>query len=208
MTSVPSAVERLFRRSREEVILASRSARRAMLLDMLGVAHRVIPPRDDPPAEHPVDDPVKYAVNHAVEKARSVAETMETAAVVLGADTIVIVDGDVLEKPADEEEAAKYLRRLSGRDHTVITGLALHRTPDGHEVTGHESSRVWFVPLDERTIELYIETREPMDKAGAYGIQGVGALIVERVEGCYFNVVGLPLARLRRMIQELEEADL
>lgn len=204
MTSEPSPVEKILRKGREDLILASRSARRSMLLNMLGVDFRIVSPKDDPPAQRPVNDPVAYAVDHALAKVRSVAEGVDVPAVVLGADTIVLAGGDVLEKPADAAEAKRHLRRLSGREHTVITGLALHRTTDRREVTGYESSDVRFVPLDEPTIDLYVRTREPMDKAGAYGIQGVGALIVERVEGCYFNVVGLPLARLRRMFSELE----
>lgn len=178
-----------------------------MLLDMLGVAYRVVPPAEDAPAEEPVGDPVAYAVGHAVSKARSVCEAADGDAVVLGADTIVVVDDDVLEKPDGEETARRYLRLLSGREHTVITGMALVRRRDRRTVTGHEATRVRFAPLDEPTLDLYLATGEPLDKAGAYGIQGHGALIVERVEGCYFNVVGLPLARLRRLFQELDRGE-
>ncbi|MBU1702757.1 MAG: septum formation protein Maf [Candidatus Eisenbacteria bacterium] len=198
--------EEILRRGSEDLILASRSARRKMLLEMLGVSFRIVPPPEDPPAAERVSDPERYAVTQALQKCRAVAlnQPEDSPVVILGADTIVILGEDVLEKPKDEDEAFRYLKQLAGREHTVITGLALHRRGDGREVTGYEASRVRMAALDDGTIRRYIRTGEPMDKAGAYGIQGIGALIIEAVSGCYFNVVGLPLARLRRLFEELE----
>jgi septum formation protein len=200
------AVERLLRAGREPLVLASRSARRRDLLRMLGVDFRVVEPPEDPPAREPVEDPAAYAEAHALAKARAVARSLEASeAVVLGADTVVLLEGRLLEKPRDAEEAKAHLRRLAGREHTVVTGLALVRVPDGREVTGHETSRVRMGSMDEATLGLYVSTGEPLDKAGAYGIQGVGALLVQEIHGCYFNVVGLPLFRLRHLFRILEE---
>jgi len=125
---------------------------------------------------------------------------------VLGADTVVVLDGDILEKPADEAEAERLLGRLSGREHTVITALALCGGRAGDGLAAHESTRVWFLDHDPDALARYVATGEPMDKAGAYGIQGLGALLVERIEGCYFNVMGLPLARLGAMLRSLPAA--
>lgn len=148
------------------------------------------------------ESPDAYVERLAREKAAAVAS--EGAYAVLGADTIV-QDGEVtLEKPIDREHARELLLRLSGRWHEVYTGICLRRTAGGRTVTGHERSRVLFSRLDTMTIDLYLETGEHEDKAGAYGIQGFGALLVERIEGCYFNVMGLPLARLRRLVAEME----
>jgi septum formation protein len=198
--------ERILRSGREELILASRSERRSLLLTMLGVSFRQLSPPEDRPSDPPIPAPPEYAMERASAKAQAVAEGLvpPRPAAVLGADTIVILDGEILEKPRDPGEARAHLQRLSGREHTVVTGLALQRTTDGRRVRGYEQSRVRMAALDEATIDLYVRTGEPMDKAGAYGIQGIGALIVESVEGCYFNVVGLPLARLRRLFRELE----
>ena len=118
----------------------------------------------------------------------------------VAADTVVFLDGDILEKPADEGEARAMLRRLSGDWHTVYTGVAvLH---NGRETSAFEESRVHFRPLDEEEIARYIRSGEPMDKAGAYGAQGLGALFVSRIEGDFFNVMGLPLCRLGQMLKE------
>jgi septum formation protein len=121
--------------------------------------------------------------------------------VVVGSDTIVVVDGDVLGKPRDRDEAAAMLRRLSGRAHVVMTGVAVAWA--GRVASAVEEVGVTFRALGDREIERYIETGEPMDKAGAYGIQGYGATIVDRVDGDYFAVMGLPLNRLVRLCREL-----
>ena len=119
----------------------------------------------------------------------------------IGSDTIVVVDGDVLGKPRDEDDAARMLRRLSGRSHVVITAVAA--TWAGRMLSDVEEVTVTFRALSEEDIAAYIATREPMDKAGAYGIQGYGATVVERVDGDYFAVMGLPLNRLTRLLESL-----
>jgi septum formation protein len=121
---------------------------------------------------------------------------------VLGADTVVVIDGLALGKPAGEETARAMLERLSGREHEVMTGVAVLRETDGAAFSGMERTRVRFARLSAGDVEILVASGEPLDKAGAYAIQGLGALVVERIEGDYYNVVGLPLARLRRVMEE------
>ena len=124
-------------------------------------------------------------------------------ALVMGADTEVVIDGEVLGKPESDEDARRMLRRLAGRTHEVITGVALIRLPDGEKRVEHEVTRVTFAPLSDAEIGAYVASEEHRDKAGGYAIQGRGGTFVTRVEGCYFNVVGLPLARVWRMMREM-----
>jgi septum formation protein len=141
------------------------------------------------------EEPGVHAERLAREKAAAVATR---GAVTIGSDTVVVLDGEVLGKPWDEESARVMLRRLSGRSHSVFTGVAVEW--DGRIVSGVEAVEVRFRTLSDHDIESYIATREPMDKAGAYGIQGFGATIVESVEGDYFAVMGLALNRLVRLL--------
>jgi septum formation protein len=185
----------------EELVLASRSPRRAELLRLVGARFRVEEPGEEPePGERAPEDAVVWL---ARQKAAAVARN-HPHEWVLAADTLVFQDGELLGKPRDEAEAHGMLRRLSGTWHAVYTGLSLCR--DGRSFDAWERSGVCFVELTDRDITRYIATGEPMDKAGAYGIQGFGALWVERVEGCYFNVMGLPLARLARLFREATDA--
>jgi len=183
--------------------LASRSPRRARLLEMLGVRFDVEQPDEDGGAWSPGGDPAQYAVRQAEIKALSVARRVKSG-IVLGADTVVYLDGQVLEKPAGSEQARAYLAHLAGRQHEVYTGLCLACGGGQTRLGGVECSRVGMSPLDEETIRAYVATGEPLDKAGAYGIQGVGGMLVASIEGCYFNVMGLPLARLRALMHEFE----
>ena len=128
---------------------------------------------------------------------------MSPPAIVIAADTVVVMNGEVLGKPASAEDAAQMLRRLGGRSHQVLTGLAVLRILGGAARVEVETTQVTFAPLTETEIEAYVVSGEPLDKAGAYAIQGRGGRFVARVEGCYFNVVGLPLARLYRMLSEM-----
>lgn len=194
--------ERLLGLKRGPLHLASRSPRRARLLEMLGVRFDVTFPDEDNGEWHQGEDPSGYAIRQAQEKALSVARRTDKG-VVLGADTVVYLDNEVLEKPANHEEALAYLRRLSGREHEVFTGLCLAKAGGEPRVSGVECTRVSMSTLDEETIRAYVETGEPLDKAGAYGIQGIGGMLVAAVSGCYFNVMGLPLARLRALVREL-----
>lgn len=180
-----------------KVILASQSPRRRELLSLIGIAHEVRPANID---ETYLDGEVP--ARHAERLARTKAETIAVSdAVTIGSDTIVVIDGDVLGKPGDEDVAAHMLRRLSGRSHIVITGVAVRW--NGRTVSAIEQVVVTFRALTDADIRSYIATGEPMDKAGAYGIQGFGATIVERVDGDYFAVMGLPLNRLTRLLAEL-----
>jgi len=174
------------------VILASASPRRRDLLTLIGIAHEV-QPADIDESLRPGELPAAHAERLARGKAHTIAER-EPDAVIIAADTIVVVDGDVLGKPSDETDARAMLRRLSGRTHTVLTAIAVARGAQTESAV--ESVDVTFRELTEEDITAYIATGEPMDKAGAYGIQGYGATIVERVNGDYFSVMGLGLRRL------------
>ncbi len=151
----------------------------------------------------PNEPSLEYAKRLARDKARAIFDRHPDN-VVLGADTIVVVDEHLLEKPRDGEDAARMLRLLSGRLHQVITGVCL--VAQGFEQTEAEITEVRFSPLAESEITAYIATGEPMDKAGAYAIQGIASRWVERIDGCYFNVVGLPVPRMYRMMCALEAA--
>jgi septum formation protein len=182
---------------RPRVILASQSPRRRDLLSLIHVPHDVRPADID---ETYFDDEQPRA--HALRLARGKAEAIQEAgAVVVGSDTIVVVDGDVLGKPRDDAEAARMLRRLSGRSHLVITAVAV--SWNGKLEADAEEVGVTFHDLSDAQIAQYIATREPMDKAGAYGIQGYGATIVRAVDGDYFAVMGLPLQLLVRLLDKV-----
>ena len=185
--------------STPRVILASQSPRRRELLNLVGIAHEVRPADIDETyfaGERPWD----HAERLAREKAAVIAR-QEPDAVVIGSDTIVVVDGDVLGKPSDAAEARHMLRRLAARSHVVMTAVAV--TWRGETRSGVEQVGVDFHPLSDAEIDAYVATREPMDKAGAYGIQGYGAAIVARVDGDYFAVMGLPVQRVVRMLRDL-----
>lgn len=181
-------------------MLASGSPRRRALLHQLGLAFSVQPGT----AEEVWPDgssPAEAVEALALQKAASVAEAHPDA-LTLGADTVVVLGGKVLGKPSDPREAAAMLRRLSGATHTVFTGLALLHPASRRRVTTHETTEVTFAPLDAGEIAAYVASGAPMDKAGAYGIQDdLGALFVRRIEGDYYNVVGLPLHRLYRTLR-------
>jgi len=189
------------------LVLASRSPRRAELLKVAGIPFEVILAGDVEAelASKLVAEkthPVRYAELLAAAKAKDVAKS-HPGHLVLGADTVVVLDGDILEKPVDEADAVRLLKRLSGRKHTVVSAVALHGGPAGFGLAAHEQTEVEFLPLTEEAIVKYVGTGEPMDKAGAYGIQGYGALMVKGVQGCYFNVMGLPLARLGALLRQV-----
>jgi septum formation protein len=181
------------------VILASQSPRRRELLALVGIAHEVRP-ADIDETYLAGEQPPAHAERLARGKCAVIAGR-EPDALVIGSDTIVVVDGDVLGKPIDEADAARMLRRLSGRSHVVVTAVAVAWR--GETRSAVEEVNVTFHSLDDGDIEAYIATREPMDKAGAYGIQGYGATIVARVDGDYFAVMGLPLQLLVRVMREL-----
>lgn len=184
-----------------KLVLASASPRRKELLEMLGLRDfAVVPARGEEKTEAGLS-PAETVCALSLQKAREVAEGLDPETLVLAADTVVAVDERILGKPADEKEAFAMLSLLSGREHEVFTGLCLLR--GGVWETAYERTAVRFRPLSQREILAYIATGEPMDKAGAYGAQGVGALFVEGVSGDFFNVVGLPLCRLSKMLEKM-----
>ena len=181
------------------VILASASPRRRELLAMIGITHEVCPAEIDE-SYFPGEPPIAHAERLAREKGAAVAACYLDS-VIIAADTIVVIDGQVLGKPRDREEAARMLRQLSGRTHTVLTAVAAAR--GGRMESGVETVSVTFRALSDEDIASYVATGEPMDKAGSYGIQGYGATIVERIDGDYFAVMGLALGRMVRLLERV-----
>ena len=179
------------------IVLASQSPRRAELIARLGLDFDV-QPADIDESYRPGETPPAHAERLAREKAETIART-HPHALVVGSDTIVVIDGDVLGKPKSREHAVEMLMRLSGRDHEVCTGVAV--AMDGRVESGLERVRVRFRRLDRRACDEYVATGEPMDKAGAYGIQGFGSAIVESIDGDYFAVMGLPVVRMLGLIE-------
>ena len=180
------------------LVLASRSPRRQEILQRAGIPFLVRPAEVDEAVL-----PGEPAPDHVRRLARAKADAVPagTHEVVLGADTVVVVGNEILGKPEDAADAARMLRLLSGREHAVLTGICL-RAAD-RWIEDFEFTRVRFVDLAPRDISDYISSGEPMDKAGAYAIQGLASKFIDRIEGCYFNVVGLPVARLYRHLREL-----
>lgn len=197
-----------FVRQEFKLILASASPRRAEILRNARFDFAVVPAHIDE-SRRPNEPPADYVRRLAEEKARTVARQLANDAAndstfIIGADTVVVIDTDILGKPSSAANAREMLRRLSGNPHVVYTGLAvLQRNGAAH--TAVEKTRVTFEPLSEKEIEDYIVTGEPVDKAGAYAIQGRGGKFISRIEGCYFNVMGLPLACLYAMLRDLNE---
>ena len=169
---------------------------------LVKIPHTVVQPQLD--GENSAErDPVRHVLDLSFRKASSVLDRFSEG-YVLGADTVVVLDREILGKPQDAAEARAMLRRLAGRRHEVYTGLTLIDAATRKQVQGYERSIVKIRSLKPSEIDAYVESGEPLDKAGSYGIQGFGAAIVERIEGCYFNVVGLPIVRLLALITELD----
>jgi septum formation protein len=189
--------------SHRKLILASRSPRRLQLLKQIGLSPTVMPCDIEEVFDHS-RTPEDNASSLALRKAMVVAGKIPDG-IILGADTIVIVDGEMLGKPDSHADAVRMLSLLSGRTHTVVTGFALVDRPSGRHMTGSERTEVTFRPLPEREIEDYVAGGSPLDKAGAYGIQDdYGAVFVTRIEGCFYNVVGLPLSRIHTALREFQ----
>jgi septum formation protein len=180
------------------LILASNSPRRRELMRQIGLDFRV-DPADVDESVFPGESPEGYAVRVALDKAHAAAARAGTG-IVIAADTIVVLDDEILGKPADPGDAERMLKLLSGNVHRVITGLAVMDAATGKVLTRTSITRVWFRSLAPHEIISYIATGEPLDKAGAYGIQERGALLVDKIDGCYFNVVGLPLSLLGELL--------
>jgi septum formation protein len=184
-------------------LLASSSPRRRELLRHAGFDFEVCP-------SHIVEEiqrgeqPEEFARRAAREKALHVAASSPPGSFVLGADTVVVIEGEVLGKPSDPQDAARMLRLLSGRTHQVHTGICLVRAPDEIEALKHETTLVTFRELDEEEIRSYVESGEPLGKAGAYAVQGLASKFVTRISGCYSNVVGLPVALVYEILKKAE----
>ena len=184
----------------EPLVLASASPRRAEILRAVGWPFEASP-ADVDESRGEGEEAVAYVRRLAREKAEAVART-RLFGLVLGADTVVVLEGEVLGKPRDADDARRMLRALGGRRHEVLTGVALVRAESGRCVVGHEQTRVRFGELSEEEIDEYVGTGEPADKAGAYAIQGRAALFIEGIEGDFWNVVGLPVRLLYRLARE------
>lgn len=180
----------------EKIILASSSPRRKELLDQAGIPFTVMPSSVDESSVKLSGTPEMMAEQLAHTKAIDIAGRVTSGGIVLGADTIVVCDDEVFGKPVDDDDAFRMLKKLNGREHFVITGISVIIAANGYEKRAHEKTKVMFAALNDREILSYIRTGEPQGKAGAYAVQGKGALLVKGIEGCYSNVVGLPLRKL------------
>ena len=180
------------------LVLASRSPRRSEILQQAGIPF-VIRPADVDETPRTDEQPREYVTRLARDKAMAVSAG--PAEIVLGADTIVVIGGRMMGKPRDPADAVRMLETLSGRQHDVITGICLRTA--ARVIEDCSATSVWFAALSRPEIEEYVAGGEPMDKAGAYGIQGLASRFVERIEGCYFNVMGLPVALVYRRLREL-----
>lgn len=183
-------------------VLASKSPRRVELLKLVGLEFTVQPSDIDENLPENLS-PEDLVMQLATLKASHIASTTKDSEVyIIGADTIVVHKGDILGKPIDEDDAVSMLKKLSGDSHDVYTGYTVVRMSDAFMCTQFEKTTVHFKPLTEEEILRYVKTGEPMDKAGAYGIQQKGSLIVDRIDGDYFNVVGLPVCALAQMLRK------
>lgn len=180
---------------KDMLVLASKSPRRAEILTQSGLAF-IVRAADVPETRRGSEDPGEFVRRLAREKAEVVER--RDGEVILGADTIVLVDGEILGKPRDAGDAARMLRLLSGRAHQVLTGICLRTA--ARDIVDCAVTEVVFCPLREAEISAYVQSGEPLDKAGAYAIQGLASKFVERIAGCYFNVVGLPVSLVYRYL--------
>lgn len=184
---------------KRKVVLASQSPRRIELLRSVGLKFEIFPAKIEEKIR-PGMLPVEYARHNASEKAQWVSKRV-TADLVISADTVVTVGNQIFEKPVDRQHASEMLKQLSGGLHQVITGICL--LWDERVVIDHEITDVQFYPLTDSELEMYLLSDEPFDKAGAYGIQGFASLFIKKIEGCYFNVVGFPLARFYQDLKKI-----
>lgn len=195
-----------FNNNHQEIILASASPRRRRLLTEIGMEFEVDPSSVDE-SNIPYSSMREFAMKAAYAKAGEVAER-HSDALVTGADTIVCLDEHLLGKPHEPAEARRMLSKLKGKSHSVITGVAVIETATGNASLDAEETRVFFKDYSEKVMEDYIRTGEPLDKAGAYGIQGHGGVLVKKIEGDYFNVVGLPLELLLNLMANFKDVEI
>ena len=188
----------------KRIILASGSPRRTAFLDMIGIKHEIIVSGIDEDAAGKGNTPQDVVVNIALAKAKAAAELVDTG-VIIGADTTVFCEGKYYGKPDDKEHAKTLLKELQGKNHTVYTGCAvIDKNGDKEEITSFcEEADVFISKITDDEICGYVETGEPLDKAGAYAIQGIGSVFVEKINGDFYTVAGLPLARLYKVLKEM-----
>ena len=187
-----------------KIILASASPRRRELLEQIGVLFEVCPSKEDELITG--NDPGATVEELSRRKCREVFSGIGEDVIVIGADTVVALDGKILGKPKSQADAAHMLSLLRGRTHQVFTGVTVMSRENGRteSVTFHETTQVSFYPMSDKEIQEYVKSGEPMDKAGAYGIQGRFAAFIDRIEGDYYNVVGLPVSRVYRTLKEMK----
>lgn len=190
-----------------KLVLASASPRRQELITLLGLPVQILPSRvdeDTPDYWTPTEIVEGLSIRKALAVKSEMTETSEGHLIIVGSDTIVVLNGNVMGKPRDAEEAEQMLHQLSGQVHKVYTGITCIRVSDAKTVTSHRITKVRMRQLTEGQISRYVATGEPMDKAGAYGIQELGSVLVDSIEGCYFNVVGLPLSLLSVLLEQFD----
>lgn len=185
----------------KKLILASASPRRSDLLRLLGLSFDVVPSHVSEAMDRSIP-PADYVQEISGRKARAVAARFKRE-IVIGADTVVVLDGDILEKPAGEDDAIRMLSRLSGKTHRVFTGLTLIDSGTGRSLRDVAMTDVAMRPLTPAEIQLYVQSGEPMDKAGAYAVQGRAAAFVQSISGCFYNVVGLPISLFCSLLERL-----
>jgi nucleoside triphosphate pyrophosphatase len=188
---------------KEKLVLASRSPRRAEILRAIGWPFEAVAANIDE-SRFDFETAVPYVRRLAQTKADAVAKDLASG-LVLGADTVVLVDEKILGQPKDAEDARRMLKLLSGRWHEVLTAVALSRAGENCSVIDHEKTRVRFAEMSAGEIDWYVETGEPMDKAGAYAVQGGAAFFVEEIQGDYFNIVGLPVRLVYKLARKMQE---
>lgn len=186
---------------REKLILASKSPRRAEILTAAGWPFEAVTAGIDE-TRNSAEEATAYVLRLARAKANAVAERLGQG-LVLGADTVVVIDGEILGQPGDREKARTMLQKLNGKWHEVITGIALVRAGTDQNIANHVTTRVRFSEMTEAEIDWYVQTDEPLDKAGAYAIQGLAAVFIKEIQGEYFNVVGLPVRLLYELSQKV-----
>ncbi|QMV43807.1 Maf family protein [Cohnella cholangitidis] len=191
----------------QHLVLASSSPRRQELISLLGLPVRIMPSQvsEETPTEWSPEEIVEgLSLRKALAVKKDLTNPAEQSSIIVGSDTIVVLNGQVMGKPRDEHDAREMLGKLSGATHEVYTGVTCLRVSDGKTVTSHRVTKVSMRPLSAGQISRYVATGEPMDKAGAYGIQEIGSLLVESIEGDYFNVVGLPVSLLAVLLEQFE----
>lgn len=187
----------------KKLILASRSPRRANILKQIGIEFEIMPSHADEESNVPTE-PIHHVIELSRRKAKVISDQLDgNEGIILGADTIVTIDDNILGKPSDTTDAVEMLSKLNNNVHQVYTGITLINKQNKKIISDYACTDVYFRKLRDDEITSYVATKEPMDKAGAYGIQGKGAILVEKIDGCYYNVVGLPVTKLLEMLRQL-----